>query len=65
MTENGDTRTATIDERVTAAREYTTDHEQLADQFRAYLEALADVDRPKPANPLWPADEPNATLLLS
>ena len=34
VTENGDRRTATIDELVTAAREYTTDHEQFADQFR-------------------------------
>ena len=58
-TEDGDTQTATIDELITAAREYITDHDQFADQFRAYLDALATVDGPKPMNPLHPTDEPS------
>ena len=58
-TEDGEAETATIDELVAAAHEHITDHEQFADQFRAYLDALANVDGPKPMNPLHPTDEPN------
>lgn len=58
VVENGDTEKAAIDELVAAAREYITDHDQFADQFWAYLEALATVDGPKPMNPLHPTDEP-------
>ena len=58
-TEDGETRTATIDELVVAARKYITGHDQFADQFRAYLDALANVDGPKPMDPLHPTDEPN------
>ena len=56
--EDGEIRTATIEELVAAAREYITDHDQFTEQFQAYLDALATVDAPKPMNPLHLTDEP-------
>lgn len=51
--------TASIDNLVAGARKHIIDHNGFADQFREYLEALAEAEHAGPLDPLRPADEPN------
>jgi predicted phosphodiesterase len=52
--------TASIDDLVVAARDGVVDDGTFADQFRSYLEELANVDRPHPTDPLKPAESPES-----
>ena len=54
-----DNTTVCVDDLVAAARERVVDDNGFVDQFREYLEVLAEVEQASPADPLWPADEPN------
>jgi predicted phosphodiesterase len=51
--------TASIDNLVSGARKHIVDHNGFADQFREYLQALAEAEHAGPLDPLRPADEPN------
>jgi len=50
--------TVGVDELVEAARDNIIDHDDFAEQFREYLQALAKADRAGPTDPLRPADKP-------